>query len=292
MKKHLSTILLVIIFLIGLSLLLYPTISDYWNSLHQSRAIATYVDEVDNMDDKEKKEMLKKAKAYNKKLVKRGFSLSLNKEEEKEYNETLDVTGTGIMSYIEIPSIKCTLPIYHGTDEGVLQIAIGHLEGTSLPVGGESTHTVISGHRGLPSAKLFTDIDQLVEGDIFILRTLDQVMTYQVDKISIVLPAELSNLKIEEGKDLCTLVTCTPYGVNTHRLLVRGHRIANIEASDAIYVTADAMQVDREIVASVIAVPILIALIIYMLLSDKRKKENRRSKKEAQESLVNDEEMK
>ena len=176
------------------------------------------------------------------------------------------------MSYIEIPKIKCSLPIYHGTDEGVLQIAIGHIEGSSLPVGGVNTHCVLSGHRGLPSAKLFSNLDKLEEGDVFMIRTLDQTLTYEVDQIRIVLPDEVDDLKIEEGKDLCTLVTCTPYGINTHRLLVRGHRVANREEAEAVRVTADAMQVDNRIVAASIAVPVLLILLAGIFVSGRRKR--------------------
>ena len=177
------------------------------------------------------------------------------------------------MSYIEIPSIDCSLPIYHGTDEGVLQKAIGHIPGSSLPVGGKSTHCVLSGHRGLPSAKLFTDLDQLKEGDTFLLRTLDETLTYQVDQILIVEPDELEALQIEEGEDLCTLVTCTPYGVNSHRLLVRGHRIANQADASSIRVTADAVQIDPILVAPVVGVPILVILLIGLLARTRKKRE-------------------
>ena len=176
------------------------------------------------------------------------------------------------MSYIEIPNIKCSLPIYHGTDEAVLQIAVGHIEGSSLPVGGVNTHCVLSGHRGLPSAKLFSDLDKLEEGDLFMIRTLDQTLTYEVDQIRIVLPEEIDDLKIVEGEDLCTLVTCTPYGINTHRLLVRGHRVANQEDAENIRVTAEAMQVDTRIVAAFVAVPILLVLLIWLLVSTRKKR--------------------
>ena len=176
------------------------------------------------------------------------------------------------MSYIEIPKIKCSLPIYHGTDEAVLQIAVGHIEGSSLPVGGVNTHCVLSGHRGLPSAKLFSDLDKLEEGDLFMIRTLNQTLTYEVDQIRIVLPEEIDDLEIVEGEDLCTLVTCTPYGINTHRLLVRGHRVANQEDAENIRVTAEAMQVDTRIVAAFVAVPILLVLLIWLLVSTRKKR--------------------
>ena len=271
-KKDFSTIALIIVFFVGVSVLLYPTVSDYWNSLHQSQAIATYADSVENMDEQDYEKLWDAAVSYNQKLFQSGHGLGLKDEEKDEYNELLDVSGTGIMSYIEIPKIKCSLPVYHGTDEGVLQIAVGHIEGSSLPVGGLNTHCVLSGHRGLPSAKLFSNLDKLEEGDIFMIRTLDQTLTYEVDQIRIVLPDEVEDLKIEEGKDLCTLVTCTPYGINTHRLLVRGHRVANQEEAEAVRVTADAMLVDNRIVAMCIAVPVLVLLLIYVAFGGRRRK--------------------
>ena len=276
-KKNWSNIILIVVFFVGLSVLLYPTVSDYWNSLHQSRAIATYSDAVEEMDTSDYERMWAEADAYNEKLYESGHGLGLAEDEKKEYDSILDVSGTGIMSYIEIPSIKCSLPIYHGTDEAVLQIAVGHIEGSSLPVGGVNTHCVLSGHRGLPSAKLFSDLDKLEEGDLFMIRTLDQTLTYEVDQIRIVLPEEIDDLKIVdleviEGKDLCTLVTCTPYGINTHRLLVRGHRVANQEDAENIRVTAEAMQVDTRIVAAFVAVPILLVLLIWLLVSTRKKR--------------------
>lgn len=271
-KKDFSTIALIVVFFVGVSVLLYPTVSDYWNSLHQSQAIATYADSVENMDEQDYEKLWDAAISYNQKLFQSGHGLGLKDEEKEEYNELLDVSGTGIMSYIEIPKIKCSLPVYHGTDEGVLQIAVGHIEGSSLPVGGLNTHCVLSGHRGLPSAKLFSNLDKLEEGDIFMIRTLDQTLTYEVDQIRIVLPDEVDDLKVEEGKDLCTLVTCTPYGINTHRLLVRGHRVANQEEAEAVRVTADAMMVDNRIVAMCIAVPVLVLLLIYVAFGGRRRK--------------------
>lgn len=275
MKKKQSNfinIILVLILLVGLSLLLYPSVSDYWNSFHQSRAIAQYAKEVAAMDDEDYEKLWQEAVDYNKVLQERGINYVLNEEEKAEYESVLDVTGTGIMGYVEIPSIRCSLPIYHGTDESVLQIAVGHLEWSTLPVGGESTHCVISGHRGLTSAKLFTNLDQLVEGDIFMLRVLDEVLTYEVDQILIVEPQDTASLQITEGEDYCTLVTCTPYGINTHRLLVRGHRIENIEESGSARVTADAMQIEPLMVAPIVALPILLILIILLLVPRRRKK--------------------
>ncbi len=228
MKRRLSTILFFgVVFIAGLSLLLYPTVSDYWNSFHQSRAIASYVDAVDNTDEQKLDEMRKAAQAYNEKLLSKQDRYEMSDQDKAEYESLLDVSGTGVMGYVEIPSINVSLPIYHGTDNTILQIGVGHIEGTSLPVGGASTHCAVSGHRGLTSSKLFTDIDQMAEGDTFKLYVLGETLTYEVDQIRIVLPDELNDLKIEEGQDYCTLITCTPYGVNSHRLLIRGHRIAN-----------------------------------------------------------------
>ncbi len=282
MKKtgnHVVTFLLVLVLLAGVSLLLYPTVSDYINSLHQSQAITNYTEQVARLDQKEYDTILRKARKYNKKILKRSNPYVLNDKEKEDYNSTLNIAGDGVMGYVEVPSIKCSLPIYHGTSEASLQVAIGHLEWTSLPIGGESTHCVLSGHRGLPAARLFTDLDKLVEGDIFILRVLDEVVTYEVDQILIVEPDEIDALRIEEGKDYCTLVTCTPYGVNTHRLLVRGHRIDNVEQSKRIHVTADAMQIDPFIVAPVVALPMLLILLLILLLR-KPKKSQRGEKDE------------
>ena len=266
-KEKLSNIILIVVFLVGLSLLLYPTVSDYWNSMHQSKAIAGYAEAVANLDDDRYEQLWADAQRYNETLIESGGPRELTDEEREEYEAQLNVSGNGIIGYIEIAKINCSLPIYHGTDEGVLQIAIGHIEGSSLPVGGESTHCVLSGHRGLPSAKLFTDLDQLVEGDTFVLRVLDETLTYEVDQILIVLPNELEALQIEEGKDYCTLVTCTPYGVNSHRLLVRGHRVENAVDANAARVTADAMQIEPLLIAPLVAVPMLLLLLIYLLVS-------------------------
>jgi len=271
MKKHLTTIVLILILLAGLSLLLYPTVSNYWNSMHQSKAVASYVKEVEKMDEEDYSKIWKSAEEYNKNLAKQGTTFSLPESQKGIYEKQLAIESTDVMGYVEIPEIKCTLPIYHGTDEAVLQIAIGHLEWSSLPVGGEGTHCVISGHRGLPRAKLFTDIDQLTEGSVFMLQILDETLTYEVDQILIVLPEETEALKIEPGKDYCTLMTCTPYGVNTHRLLVRGHRIANIDDLSG-RITSDAMMVEPMIVASCLAIPILLALLLYVLLHNRRPK--------------------
>ena len=271
-KGNFLNILLVLVFLVGLSLLLYPSVSDYWNSFHQTRAIATYSEEVANLENEQYDEIWEAAQQYNRSLTERGNAYVLSEEQKEAYEELLDVSGLGVMGYIEIPEIDVSLPVYHGTEESVLQIAVGHLEWSSLPVGGESTHCVLSGHRGLPSAKLFTNLDRLTEGDIFLLRVLDEVLTYEVDQTLIVEPQDTASLQIEEGKDYCTLVTCTPYSVNTHRLLVRGHRIENQANATSIRVTADAMQIEPVIVAPIVAAPLLLCLMLWVLLRDPKKK--------------------
>lgn len=231
-KSKLNTVInifLVLILLAGLSLLLYPTFSDLWNSTRQSKAISSYTKEVAKLSQEDYTKLWEDAKAYNAGILER-YNLYLpSEEEEVTYQELLNISGNGIMAYIDIPKINIKLPIYHGTSESVLQVAIGHIEWSSLPIGGESTHCIVSGHRGLPSAKLFTDLDEMEVGDQFYIHVLDQILAYEVDQINIVLPEELDNLKIEEGEDYVTLVTCTPYGINTHRMLVRGHRVEYVE---------------------------------------------------------------
>ena len=273
-KGNFTTLLLILVLLAGLSLLLYPSVSDYWNSFHQTRAIATYAEKVANLNQDQYDEIWAAAESYNASLTDRVNAYLLSDAQKEEYQQLLNVSGLGVMGYIEIPSIDCSLPIYHGTEESVLQIAVGHLEWSSLPVGGESTHCVLSGHRGLPSAKLFTNLDKLQTGDIFMLRVLDNVLTYEVDQILIVEPQETDALRIEEGKDYCTLVTCTPYGINTHRLLVRGHRIDNIEEAKTVRVTADAIQIEPLLVAPVVAIPILLLLLILLLLPKQPRKKH------------------
>ena len=270
-QKKSTTIILILIFLVGLSLLLYPSVSDYWNSFTQSRAIASYVEAVANMDGNEYDHLRQLAYDYNASLNQRGNNFTLSDDQRAEYEQLLNVGGNGVMGYVEVPSIDVSLPIYHGTDEGVLQVAVGHLEWTSLPVGGEGSHCVISGHRGLPSAKLFTDLDEIVAGDTFLLRILDETLTYEVDQILIVLPHEISDLTIEPGKDYCTLVTCTPYGVNSHRMLVRGHRIETVAPEKEIRVTADAMQIEPLLIAPMMAVPVLLVLLIALMIPRKRR---------------------
>lgn len=274
MKKKSSfvTAILIVALLIGALLLLYPTISDYWNSFHQSRAIASYAEQVADLDDNAYEQVWAEAYAYNKTLDNNTSRFVMTEEQKETYEALLNVADNGVMGYIDIPKIKCNLPIYHGTDEAILQIAIGHVQGSSLPVGGNDSHCVLSGHRGLPSAKLFSDLDQLIDGDVFLLRVLDETLTYEVDQIRTVLPNELDNLAIEEGKDYCTLVTCTPYGINSHRLLVRGHRVENQASSSTIRVTADAMQIEPLLIAPLVAMPMLLVLLVMVLIPHRTKK--------------------
>lgn len=257
MKKHMSTIIAILVFITGLSLLLYPTVSNYWNSLHQSRVVANYSDTLAKMDKKEKQAAIDAAVEYNAGLVNNGNRFTPSDSELSLYKSLLNADGTGMMGYITIPEIRCKLAIYHSVDDSVLQVGVGHLEGSSLPVGGSSTHCVISGHRGLPSARLFTDIDRLEKGDLFYLHVYGKVLAYEVDKISVVEPEDYGPLEIEEGKDLCTLLTCTPYGINTQRLMVRGHRVVD-SLYDESNITSDAARVDTLVVASCVGVVLLL----------------------------------
>lgn len=271
MKKQTSNIWLVLILLIGLSLLLYPSFADWWNSFTQSKVIATYAEEVASIDTDKYDALWEAAWEYNESLLDRENAYILTEEQKQAYNDHLNIGQNGVMGYIEIPDLKVTLPIYHGTDEAILQVAVGHLEWTSLPVGGRSTHCVLSGHRGLTSARLFTDLDKMAPGDVFLLRVLDEVLTYEVDQITIVEPYEVEQLHIAEGEDYCTLVTCTPYGINSHRLLVRGRRIATQEEARVVRVTADAIQIQPAIVAPFLAAPVLLVLLILLMIPKKKK---------------------
>lgn len=263
MKKHYPTLILIFVFLVGLSVLLYPSVSNYYNSFHQSRAVASYDSSMGKLTEQDVTDSLQAAEAYNKKLLDQGESwFTLTDSQETEYNNLLNMDGDGMMGYLSIKKLGIQLPIYHGTSESVLAAGIGHLAGSSLPVGGIGTHCVLSGHRGLPSAKLLTDLDQMEMGDTFSITVLHETLTYMVDQILIVNPDEVSSLSIDPNKDYCTLVTCTPYGINTQRMLVRGHRV---ETPDETYIAADAVQIDPLMVAPVIAAPILIVLLIWLL---------------------------
>ncbi len=271
LRGRLPEILLICVLVAGVCMMAYPFVSDWVNDQNQTRAIATYEEAVADDSTQVKQQMWDAAVVYNGRLPRSNNRFTLTDSEKAEYESILDVTGTGIMGYVEIPKINVRLPIYHGTDDTILQVAIGHIPGSSMPVGGESTHCVISGHRGLPSARLFTDIDQLREGDYFTLHVLDQTLTYQVDQIRIVLPNELDQLAIEDGLDLCTLVTCTPYGVNTHRLLVRGHRVDN---AALLAVDGDMTLVDP-LIESAVATAIVAAIIFAIRALRKRKRASR-----------------
>ncbi len=284
-SSSLSTIILVAIFFVGLSVLLYPTISDFWNEKRQSQAIINYDDLIVNLTPEDYSELFEKADIYNRKLTNMSFPFLNHKNIADEYYSTLDVNGNGMMGYITIEKIKVQLPVYHGTSDQVLNSAVGHVEGSSIPVGGESTHSVLSAHRGLPSAKLFTNLDKLEIGDVFTIRILDRTITYQVDQILIVLPEETDPLNIVAGEDYCTLVTCTPYGINTHRMLVRGTRIENIEPDRIINIITDAYQIDPLIVTPAVAAPMLgILLIILLVKSSKSTKKNNNEKKREDEN--------
>ncbi|MBQ6468124.1 MAG: class C sortase [Clostridia bacterium] len=268
---RLSTALLVLVFLAGLSLMLYPAVSNRWNGYHQTQAVLGYEKEIRNLSPAYLKKEIELAREYNRTVAANGMVWKMNDIQRAEYESLLNIDGSGNMGYIEIPKLKIMLPVYHGVEERVLQRAIGHIEGSSLPVGGETSHCIVSGHRGLPSSKLFTDIDKLMPGDLFTLNVMGEVLTYEVDSIHIVVPEDFSNLALEEGSDYCTLVTCTPYGINTHRLLVRGHRVATKEGSAAV--TSEAIRIDPLIVAPVLAAPILLTWIILVLTRPVKKKE-------------------
>lgn len=270
-RNIVSSVILTLILVAGLSLLLYPTISNWWNSTRSTQAISNYHEVVDTLKEEEYTKLLEDAKEYNKSF----YRHYLNRDEQKVYENLLNIGGNGMMGYVVIPKIDVKLPIYHGTAESVLQIAAGHLEWSSLPVGGESTHCILSGHRGLPSAKLFTDLDQMAEGDLFQINILNETFTYEVDQILVVKPEETDDLQIIDGRDYCTLVTCTPYGINTHRLLVRGHRVENIDDT-RLHVPSDAVQIDNIVVAVIIAVPILLIVFGYVLIRDKKRKSSKR----------------
>lgn len=266
-KVSIVNVILVLIILLGLGIMGYPTFSNWWNSIHQTQAISEYMKRAAELDEEEIKKIWERAEKFNEMLRGKPDRYHLSEEEKKEYYSILNITGDGILGYIEIPRIKVSLPIYHGTSESILQVAIGHLEGSSIPIGGEGTHALVSGHRGLPSARLFTDLDKLETGDKFVIQVLDRTMTYEVDQIRIVLPNELQDLGIENNKDYVTLITCTPYAVNTHRLLVRGHRTTN--DLDDEHIVNDAMRFEAAVIAPIVGAPILMLLLILALFKPK-----------------------
>lgn len=260
----LSTIIIVTILLIGVGIIAYPTVSDWWNQYHMTRAISQYVTAVEEIDQETIDKMLRSARRYNRQLRKNTNRFHMNDRQRKRYESMLDIDGSGVMGYIQIESINVNLPIYHDVEETVLQVAIGHIPGTSLPVGGKYTHAVVSGHRGLPSARLFTDLDKLSEGDTFTITVLNQTITYEVDQIRVVEPSDMSDLNLVRKKDYVTLVTCTPYGINTHRLLVRGHRIDNIAGT--IVIPAEALQIPNYIAVPAVGIPLLFIYLVGSLI--------------------------
>ena len=260
-KKKLGTILMFLVLLIGIGLMAYPTVSNWWNSFHQSRAINSYAARVEEMDPELIEQMLIEAHAYNARLA-AGDEARYDEASHTRYMSLLGPAGDGVMGYIEIDKIGVKLPVAHTVEESVLQRSVGHLEGSSLPVGGEGTHAVLSGHRGLPSARLFTDLANLTEGDTFVLTVLEQTLTYEVDQIRVVLPEEVDDLAVAPGEDYCTLVTCTPYGINTHRLLVRGSRVENARIAPGV--VADAVKIDPVVVAPFIGIPILLLFFVVL----------------------------
>ena len=265
MRNRKIVIILALGFLVGISLLLYPAVSNYWNSKTQTHAIVDYESVLEYLEPEDYSAIFQQAYDYNRRLFAQRDPL-MYFDEVPGYEEALNVLGHGMIGYLQIDRIDVELPIYHGTSTEVLNIGVGHLEGSSLPVGGESTHSVMSAHRGLPSAKLFTDLDRMEPGDTFRIIVLDQVLTYQVDQITIVTPTEIEDLKIEEGKDYCTLFTCTPFGINTHRLLVRGRRIETIMEKPAIYVSNDAYRIEPLLVTPVVAAPMLLVFLIHLMI--------------------------
>ncbi|MCD8130466.1 MAG: class C sortase [Lachnospiraceae bacterium] len=276
-RDRLFTLLLVLVLIVGLGLLIYPSFSNWWNERFTTRVVISYDETVSSMDEEDTSAYFEEAAAYNELLAAMGSKEAFSSDAlEAVYEETLDITGTGVMGYITIEKINVELPVYHGTSASVLSSGAGHLEGSSLPMGGESTHCVISAHRGLPSAQLFTRLDELEIGDTFTITVLDQVLTYEVDQISIVLPTEMEYLYIEDGEDYVTLMTCTPYGINTHRLLVRGTRV---ETAKYIRVTAEAYKVDTVFVAGVIAVPMFAVLLLWLLITTHNSRRKRRKRK-------------
>ena len=264
MRSKKSTIILLVLFLIGLSLLLYPSVSNYWNSRTQTEAIINYEAMLAAYKPEDYTAVFEEAHAYNRELADLSFPLRDHGMLDDKYWRTLDISGTGMMGYLSIPKINEELPVYHGTSDAVLSIAAGHFQGSSLPIGGPSTHSVVSAHRGLPTALLFTHLDRMEPGDTFTFTILDKVLTYEVDQIRIVEPDDITLIRIEEGKDYCTLLTCTPYGINTQRLLVRAHQIDASQKS-RIYVANEAYRVDPVIVMPMAAMPFLFMWLLYVL---------------------------
>ena len=283
MRKHKTVIFLILGFLVGICILLYPAFSDFWNSKTQSRAITDYESVLDNLDGNEYSAIFERAHAYNKALYETNYPL-MDYKNVPGYYDTLRITDNDMIGYLKIDRIGVELPIYHGTSDDVLNRGVGHLEGSSLPIGGENTHSIMSAHRGLPSSKLFTDLDRVEKGDTFQIIILDQVLTYQVDYIKVIEPTDVSDLQIIEGGDYCTLFTCTPYGINTHRLLVRGVRIETIEEKPIIYVSNEAFRIDPLLVTPAVAAPMLFVLLIHLLVKYREPPKDTQQKKKEEGS--------
>ena len=278
MRKHKTVIFLTLGFLVGICILLYPAFSDFWNSKTQSRAITDYESVLDNLDENEYSAIFERAHAYNKALYETNYPL-MDYKNVPGYYDTLRITDNDMIGYLKIDRIGVELPIYHGTSDDVLNRGVGHLEGSSLPIGGENTHSIMSAHRGLPSSKLFTDLDRMEIGDTFQIIILDQVLTYQVDFIKVIEPTDVSDLQIIEGGDYCTLFTCTPYGINTHRLLVRGVRIETIKEKPIIYVSNEAFRIEPLLVTPAVAAPMLLVFLIHLLVKYREPPKNTQQKK-------------
>ena len=283
MRKHKTVIFLTLGFLVGICILLYPAFSDFWNSKAQSRAITDYESVLDNLDENEYSAIFERAHAYNKALYETNYPL-MDYKNVPGYYDTLRITDNDMIGYLKIDRIGVELPIYHGTSDDVLNRGVGHLEGSSLPIGGENTHSIMSAHRGLPSSKLFTDLDRVEKGDTFQIIVLDQVLTYQVDYTKVIEPTDVSDLQIIEGGDYCTLFTCTPYGINTHRLLVRGVRIETIEEKPIIYVSNEAFRIEPLLVTPAVAAPMLFVLLIHLLVKYREPPKNTQQKKKEEGS--------
>lgn len=270
MNRKKFKIVLFIIFFVGIFILLYPFISQYWNSNVQSKIVMDYKNNLEEIEDYS--HIFEAASVYNEQLASMKYPF-VEYKKLSTYNNIININNNGMIGYIQIDKLDLELPIYHGTSSSILNVAVGHLEGSSLPIGGDSTHSVLAAHRGLPSSELFTNITKLEIGDIFIINVLDRVMTYQIDNIVIVEPNDISELEIISGKDYVTLLTCTPYGLNFHRLLVRGIRIETKEEENII-ITSEAYRIDKDIVTFMMTIPILIILIIYIVFRPIKKEIN------------------
>lgn len=283
-NKDNSMKFLLLTLIIGLGIFFYPHVSNWWNEFHQSRAIMQYEESIAAFNAEEYANYIEKAKKYNQMIAENGIKWVMTEEEKEEYYKVLNIDGTGNMGYISIPKIKINLPLYHSVSEDVLQRSIGHIEGSSFPVGGETSHSMVSGHRGLPSAKLFSELDKLSEGDRWTVSILNETYTYEVDQIRTVEPDDLQFLQLEEGQDLMTLITCTPYGVNTHRLLIRGHRVQNEDGNARII--AEALQIEPIFIAPFVAVPLALFLLIIFTNSTNKKMNSNKSEKQMRDILI------